>query len=139
MSPTLCFASAHWSCELTRWCLFVSLQTARSLLRLRIKPKNATNKHADGAQPQHVFLQHARVLRKTPCVCGLGFAFVLGRDCVLESLLSVSLWSSVVRWLTIDKFTLWGCRRVQSPCFGEDRFVLTSQTEVFFFVGRGIP
>ena len=138
MSSTRCIASANRSCELTRCCLLASLETARSLPRLRINPKTAqTNTRT--MQNRNMHVQHTRVLRKTLCVRGLGFAFVLGRCCVLESLLSVSLWSTVVRWLFIEKLTILGFCREQSPFFCEDRFVLPSQVEVFFFVDHGIP
>ena len=105
VSSTRCFSSANRSCELTR--LLASLETARSLPRLRSKPETAqTNTRTMHHRNTHV--QHTRVLRKTLCVRGIGFAFVLERDCVLESLLSVSLWPTAVRWLLIDKLTLLG-------------------------------
>ena len=88
---------------------------------------------------RNTHVQRTRVLRKTLCVRGLGFAFVLGMDCVLESSLSVSFWLTVVRWLLIENLTLLGFCGVQSPFFSEDSFVLPSQIEVFFFVDHGIP
>ena len=137
MSSTRCFAPANRSCELTRCCLLASLKTARSLPRLRTKPKmQPTNTRTMHNRNTHV--QHMRVLRKTLCVRGLGFAFALGRGCVLERLLSVSLSSTVVRWLFIENLTPLEFCREQSPFFCEDRFVLPSQIKVFF-VDDGIP
>ena len=64
--------------------------------------RNGTHKHANHAKPQQACAAHACVEEDTVC-SGLGFAFVLGRDCVLVSLLGVSLWATVVRWLLIEK------------------------------------
>ena len=83
MSSTRCLASANRSYELTRCSLLASLETARSLPRLRIKPKT-TQKNTRTRHNRDTHVQHTRVLKKTLCVRGLGFAFARGRDCVLE-------------------------------------------------------
>ena len=122
MSSTRCCASTNRSCELTRRCILASLETARSFPRVRIKTKTAqTNTRTMHNRNTHV--QHTRVLRKTLCVRGLGFTFALGWD-VVERLLSVSLWSTVVRWIGVKlrafNFEAWNLNH-----FFESLFAIT--------------
>ena len=96
--------------------------------------KNATYKHAGHAQPQHACVAHTRVVEDAVytwpwlCVCSWKFS----------RFLSVSMWSTVVRWLFIEKLTLLGLCREPSPFFCEDPFVLPLQ-KILFFVDHGIP
>ena len=106
-SSTRCFASAYRSCELTRCSLFASASD---------QAKNGTNQHVDHAQPQHASAAHACVVEDTVrtrpwlCFCSwMGLRF--------ESLLSVSLWSTIVRWLLIVKLTLLGFLPSTKPIF----------------------
>ena len=138
MPSTRCIASANRSCELTRCCLLASLETARSLPRLRINPINCTNKHADHAKPQHACAAHACVEENTVCtwlwLCFCSWLVLRSREFV-ERLVVVD-----GRPLALHRETHnLGILPRTKPIFCEDRFVLPSQVEVFFFVDHGIP